>query len=454
VASDFKLTHAVGSTTAGAIVGSNETPFAAVDLFGDGSAQSTLTTGDISIHDPGDFGGASEFTIEFWFKFDSGISSSVAFLIGPVSTSGASRQWSLTYGTSRTITLSVLDSGTIGRGGVSNPLTAGDWHHIVVTARAGVLYLYIDNVQHVADTNWAGKVVIDMGSTANQMDVRLTGPIAADNGLDFFWDELAIYNVALSTTRIAAHYQAGVQMGFPAQSIKDRLNGVLDNVGSYAPRSFQSGVRSVIQRYMSGQSPLEESRRAVESDDVDAALFTDASGVLTFLAADHRSNAPYTTSQATFGDGGGSERPYLEYESDYSPTFLINDWNVTRTTWGPLTPITQSATDATSVSRYGKRSISITDVPVSADTSAANIATALLAKYKDPMQRVTSFSPKMADGDAALAVYNLELMDKITVKRRPPGGGSVISQDLFVQSITHAGTPGVPPSCTLGVSPL
>jgi hypothetical protein len=138
-----------------------------------------------------------------------------------------------------------------------------------------------------------------------------------------------------------------------------------------------------------------------------------------------------------------------------SPTYLINKWNVTRTARGPTTPITQTATDATSVSRYFKRSQSLSDVPVGTDAECSTIATELLAKHKDAMFRVTSVTFNLLDAATAKAVFRRELMDKITVKYTPPGGGSRISQDVFIQKIDIQGdNSGAPISATWGVSPL
>ena len=78
----------------------------------------------------------------------------------------------------------------------------------------------------------------------------------------------------------------------------------------------------------------------------------------------------------------------------------------------------------------------------------------MLAKYKEPMERISSISPDMSDPDTIAATYALEIGDRIEVRRTPPGGGARIVQQLFVQKIEHAHEPGKPPTCRLTVSPL
>ena len=127
---------------------------------------------------------------------------------------------------------------------------------------------------------------------------------------------------------------------------------------------------------------------------------------------------------------------------------------MTRTGYSINTPATQTASDATSQARYFKRSQSLGDVPVTTDADASTIATALLAKYKDPFYMVTSLKPKMADQQTAETVYSLDLCDRIEILWTPPGGGSRIDQTVFIQKIEHSGNPNGPPDCTLTVTPF
>jgi hypothetical protein len=179
-------------------------------------------------------------------------------------------------------------------------------------------------------------------------------------------------------------------------------------------------------------------------------FFTAKDGTLTFLDSAHRSVSPWNTVQATFGDEGtAGQLPYLDVDVDYSEAFLVNEWNVTRD--GGLL---QTASDATSIARYFKRSQSLSGAPMVSDADAATVAAAMLAKYKDPMQRVTSISLNTLDLEVVNNVFRRELGDRVRVIRTLPGGGW-FDQTLFIQKISVSGqNDGGPWQIALGVSPV
>jgi hypothetical protein len=218
-----------------------------------------------------------------------------------------------------------------------------------------------------------------------------------------------------------------------------------------APRRTQTGNPKTAQAIpLGGEATLGVIQNLMQAELPDGVWFVAADGTLTMLPWNQRSTSPYDTVQAIFGDAGGSELPYLACSLDYSDSFLINEVVVTRTGGSP-----QTSSDATSIASYGKRSVSFSSVPIEPDDSAAGvIANNILANRKQPFLRVISISPNLNDPNTAQAVFRRELMDRIRVLRTPPGGGARIDQTAFIQSIEFSGTPGMPPSCTLGVSPL
>jgi hypothetical protein len=277
--------------------------------------------------------------------------------------------------------------------------------------------------------------------------------------MDVRYAAIATYTRFIGANRIAAHYTAGVSQGVVAAKPRQRIHDILDRSASvHAPRNINAGSRNVTETYFVGQPPLDELRKAVAADNVDAMLFIGSSGEWTFLDAAHRSSSPYNTVQSTFGDAGGSELPYLDLTLDGSDAFIFNEWNVTREQGRKLTNDlgeTKTATDATSISRYFNRPASLTDVPVITDTDSTAIATAMLAKYKDPMVRITSISFNTLDSGTALEVFRREIGDKIRVLRTPPGGGARIQEDLWIQKIEISGAnDGAPWSVRFGVSPV
>ena len=457
-------TSGSGGTTPGAIIGDNAVPFAAAALTSAGSPD-TLTTGDLTKGDAGEVGLLTNFAVEFWFLNSALLAPAANRTIfqGPTTSSpGTTGQWYFTHTTTGTLQFSVIDStgATNTAAGATNVLpimAAGSGrysdsfvHVVGVAVAGGNLILYINGVSD-GTAAWGSKSAQTMGTTAGTLDMRLSGPVNATN---YDFDAVAVYKTSLSATRVLEHYNAGANRGFPVQTTSARINAALDVAGHRSPRFINNSTRNVIPRYMSGQAPIEEVRTAVEAEEADGAFFTDASGGVRFLQDGHRSVYPYATAKAIFGDGGGSELQYLDVTVDYSLSFVINEWNVTRSVYGITSPSTQTSSDSTSISRYFRRSQSVADVPVTTDADASTIASRLLAKYKDPVYLITSIKPNMGDQQTAAAVFELELMDRIRILRTPPGGGARIDQDVFIQRIELSGGSNGVPDCTLGVSPV
>jgi Concanavalin A-like lectin/glucanases superfamily len=416
-----------------------------------------LTTGDLALGETGDAGDLEWFAVEMWFM--SGQQSPAAqssLAAGPLGNTGV-RQWELFLNTDLTLTFSVRTSGSVTVSATSGAsLVGGVFAHIVAQTRFnganGVIEIYLNGLLSISNTAWAGSAVNIMGAIAGSEDMRIS---KSTNGVNFlYFSDVAFYRFGLPPDRVLAHYVAGSQRGWLSQSSGARVIGALDSVSSTAPRRIGTGVRSVTPKYMNGQAPLDEMRAAVAGEAVDAALFTAADGTVVYLDSAHRSSSPYNTVQVTFDDDG-TDIPYSDATVDYSESFLANEWNVTREGNSTVPGQTQTASDATSISRYFKRSQSLTGLPVTTDGDASTIAAAMLAKYKDPMFRITGISFDTVDPNVTEAILRRELMDKIRVFRTPPGGGARIDQSLFIQKIEISGAnDGKPWSIRWGVSPL
>jgi hypothetical protein len=456
---NFTLTNTAGisSSTGGPIVGDHPDPYNLVTLGSSGAAGSILTTGTLNAGDAGEFGGCRDATIEFWFNPAAAASATRSLWTGPDSTGGFGRQWQFWINASGAVGAAFRNSaGTANAVGSTTALQPGLWYHIVGAAdsTAGLTRLYINGIQE-ATVAWTPPVIASsFSATVGNMYV---GDTTANMAMSFC--ALATYTRFIGATRIAAHYTAGVSQGVVQEKPGQRIGDILDRSASvHAPRSLYAGTRIVTETYFVGQAPLDELRKAAAADNVDAMLFVGASGDWTFLDATHRSSTPYNTVQATFGDAGGTELPYLDLTFDSSDAFIFNEWTVTREqgvkSAGDLGE-TQTALDATSISRYFERPASLSGVPVTSDTDSAAIATAMLAKYKDPMTRITSITLNTLDANVAQAVFQRELGDKIRVLRTPPGGGARIQEDLWIQKIEISGAnDGASWSVRFGVSPV
>lgn len=436
----------VSQFTTGFIVGEPRalSPETNSTALGGGSGMATwgyFATPELEPGGTGDISGGSEMAFELW------VSASMvtpaggdSFAYGPEQAAGVGK-WAIGLtATGQVYFYARDDAASFNYVETPAPAMSPDVdYHLVGTVEGGQVRLYLNGVQ-VASTAFGGNF-----STALLAGTRMLIGDPAGVIPSVHYDEVVFYPHGLSAARVLAHYEAGRLRGFVAQKSGARINAVLETLGSHLRRSIDTGVRDVQDRYMRGQPPMDSIREAVDAEAIDAAFFAKADGSLRFVAAGGRAGSP----SFIFGDAGGSELPYLATTWDYSETFLFNSWTVTRE-GGQV----QSASDAASIDVYKERAQSITGLALTTDADALTVAQAQRDRYKNPIQRVTSIEPKMSNPATCDAVFSLDLLDRITYKRTPPGGGARFVQDLYVRRIEHSGTPGKWPTTKLAVSPL
>lgn len=159
-------------------------------------------------------------------------------------------------------------------------------------------------------------------------------------------------------------------------------------------------------------------------DEAGRAFFRNRNGV----NEDTRSN----TSQATFGDGAG-ELPYFDIVPAYDADQLVNHARITR-----VGGTEQMAEDATSRSQYLTHTHSASDLFMQTDVDALDYGRYIVAQAKDPEYRFESLviNPLRDPVNLFPQVLGRQMGDRITVKRRPPGGGT-IDKDVFIRGISH-----------------
>ncbi len=165
------------------------------------------------------------------------------------------------------------------------------------------------------------------------------------------------------------------------------------------------------------------------------ALYANKSGVVQFddrhaILKEARSN----TSQFSFGTGN---LPVLSISLDYSSDLIKNAVTVARTGGSPQTTI-----DSASIMEYGTRSLNLSGMMLSTDAQALETAAFVVNAYSEPAVRVRQITvAPQTHADLLTAVLSLELRDRVTVTFQPPGGGGVISQEVFVEGVQHNVTP-------------
>ncbi|MBT2213455.1 hypothetical protein [Actinomadura sp. NEAU-AAG7] len=168
-------------------------------------------------------------------------------------------------------------------------------------------------------------------------------------------------------------------------------------------------------------------------------LYIDAGGRVVFrhrtaLLTETRSAEP----QALFGDGGGVELPYQDLDIATDDSTFFNTVRVTRSGGTE-----QVATDTASQTLYYPRTFKPgDDLPLMTDTDALNYAQWILYISRAPELRFVELTVNPRSDPSALFPHALgrALGDRITVTRRPPGGG-VITADQFIRGISHEISP-------------
>jgi hypothetical protein len=414
---------------------------------GSGGSLSMSATQILEVTDTsaGDLLSGTAATVELWFLRQGTPGSNTQFWAGPDSISApGTRIWSWALNTGGTVTFTYLDSTGTNKAVTSTAaLVVDDWYHLVATIDGSNVTLYVNGVLSAAT---AATNLIAQADTDPPMKIQYPNATVR-------LDEMAIYpSRDLSAERIQAHYSAGTARGYDQQQPGERIGALLDTVENHAPRSLQLGSigRTMYPRFMADQGLLGPIQQAVAVEKPDGLFFAANDGTLTFLSAAHRSSPPYSTVQIIFSDDGTSV-PYLDFSAAQADSFLGNKWNVSKSGRGA---VMQTVFDQTSIDTYFEQSQSITDLSVTLNSVCATIASAYLAKYKEPMQRGQNLVLTTDDTAVTDVIFQYDLGTKVRVIRTRPGGGT-FDQNFYIQKIDITGGNDQKPwSITLGVSPL
>jgi hypothetical protein len=238
----------------------------------------------------------------------------------------------------------------------------------------------------------------------------------------------------LSPARVAAHYAATFDT-VPEESSGTHLGAILDLVGWPAgERYMPTGVSQIIASEPTGNAlswmlgVAETTEQGILSSYINGYVkFVDRQALLT------------ATSAATFGDGGGAEIAY----SDIAIRNDDGDLWSTVSVAGASGEV-HRATDATAKTRYGPRTLEISGSMTANENELTDEATYLLNRYKAPTARVESLSfVAWSDDPTLVQLFTRDIGDRVTVKRRPPGGGT-ITQDCLIEGVRHTYAPSGP----------
>lgn len=429
----WRLGEPSGSTTAFDVEGTNGTYVGGVSL---GQAGAPTHDPDTAASFDGSgghisFGSAPRVTgfpysIELWLKISERTSTGNYFFYAQSSGLGSADPHGYVTG------VDFGDPGKLVFDSVTSNVRVDDnaWHHVVLTASssgAGAQTLWIDGL-----SQGTGTPSTPSGDHLLIGHPYIPGFFAISR---HFWpgsvDELAIYNTALGSPQIAAHNTAG-RTPWRADSTGERVERILDAAGwPAADRDIDAG-QSPLQSADLGMNALAALQQVEQTEF--GALFITGAGQVRFVDRLSLLSAPYTTSQADFGDDG-SELEYADLTFEYDDQLIFNDALVSRSGGTVM-----SAFDATSQQRYLKRSKVVDGLLHQQDSMSLDIANWIVTHYKDPILRVTGLRLEPSAGNEAThfpQVLGRELLDRVTVNRRPQNLGVAISQESIIQGITH-----------------
>lgn len=215
-----------------------------------------------------------------------------------------------------------------------------------------------------------------------------------------------------------------------------RINRILDSAEwPDEDRIIATGDATLTGTTLEGPA-LEEMQQAADSEIGE--LYIDGSGNVVFRNRNAIFNDPRsTTSQATFGDDeDGGELGYahngLRFSTDRETMY---NRVIAQRDGGSIS----QADDGDSQGAYRIKTWSKTDLVLEDDTQVMDYAAFILNLTKLPENRFTEIVIlPLADPDNLFPeVLGREIGDRITIIRRPPGGGDPIERDVFIRGIKH-----------------
>lgn len=252
--------------------------------------------------------------------------------------------------------------------------------------------------------------------------------------------------------------QAALVVSRSAEMSGTRVGAVLDAVGwPTADRVIDTGASTIQASTFvatDNQTALQHIQAVVMAEN--GLFFIDGQGRAVFQDRHRRLTTPYTTSNITFTDSNTTDATHLAYR-DLAPSFdadhLYNEVNVTRTGG-----TTQTAFDATSQTRYYRRTLNLTPL-ITTDVEALSAAQWLLYRYKDAQLRFDSVTlDGFTDDNLWPQLLGREISDRITVVRTPAThpvtAVQTITKDVFIEAVTHSITPAVIWTTSYQLSPV
>jgi hypothetical protein len=212
-----------------------------------------------------------------------------------------------------------------------------------------------------------------------------------------------------------------------------RIGRLLDSAGwGSTDRALDTG-QTTVQATTLAQNVLTELFLTTDTDRGEFRIETD--GTATFHDRFWRYTCDRGKQRAwLFGDStDGLEIPYSNLDCSNDDDLIINATSI-----ACVGGTAQTSSDSTSQAEYLKRTFNRTDLIHQTDAESASYATLTIAEFKDQDLRFDALTIESSSDDRMWPVIlGARIGDRCTVRRRPPGGGSTIERDCFIEGITH-----------------
>ncbi len=229
--------------------------------------------------------------------------------------------------------------------------------------------------------------------------------------------------------RIIAGKKLYDDTGYSTEISGTRINNVLDDVGVPAsPRDVDTGQETIIATGAISNVNAMQHLYDIQKSEL-SLLFIGPDGTPVYHDRHARTQSPYDTSQAIFGDGN---IPVHAIEFSDDDELLYNEIHGTRVSGSE-----QVTSDSTSIQENGPRTLAHTGLLLEHDIMVLARCYYLLARYKDGQMRVKSIEliPQTPGYESALwpKILDYDISTRITVVVNEAN----INAEYFIEGIEH-----------------
>lgn len=217
--------------------------------------------------------------------------------------------------------------------------------------------------------------------------------------------------------------------GYAQQRSDVRYGAVLDSIGwPAADRDLNVGQSTMIATGALANVKAQAHMETVQESELGIG-FVAGDGDVQFHDRHARLKSPYLASSATFGAFGTMFFADVELTDD--DQYIRNDIRITRDGGTE-----QIATDATSITDYGQRTLSRQSLLMTTDGEALDQADFLLSRYKDSRLRAKSMTilPGRAESDLYPKVLSYDLSRRITLTIDQ---ADIIDREYHIEGVSH-----------------